>query len=270
MNIAALLGLLSAIAVVAYTVVTAVDDLKVFLDMHAFVIVLGGTITVALLSFRVTRLWHAMRIIVRKMFGGQQADYLATIKTIVETAERYRSNPQSAYDQLPAKCHPFLRDGIQMIVEYGFDVDDLDDVLSNALNGKKKRDELENKVWLTISRFPPAFGLLGATVGMIALLQTLGQEGAEDKIGPAMAVALVATFYGLVFANLVFIPISENIAEISSEDITLRKIIKEGVLLIREKKHPLFIEEYLKSFLAPKDRKKDFSSAGGGGGQKAA
>ena len=139
-------------------------------------------------------------------------------------------------------------------MEYGFNADDLGNILQNSIDGKKKRDADEVKVWHTISRFPPAFGLLGATVGMISLLQTLGEPGAQDRVGPAMATALVADSYGLVFANLVFIPISEKIHEVAGQDAIMRNLIKEGIHLIQEKRHPLLISEYLKSFLDVKDR----------------
>jgi chemotaxis protein MotA len=89
---------------------------------------------------------------------------------------------------------------------------------------------------------------------MISLLQTLGEPGSQDRIGPAMATALVATFYGLVFANLLFIPISEKIHEVAAQDAVMRQLIKEGVMMIQEKRHPLMISEYLKSFLDQKDR----------------
>ncbi len=255
MNFSGLLGVVAAVGVVAFTILTAGKNPKVFSDAHGLVIVLGGTFAVALLSFPFTRLLNAMRIFIRKFFGRSGVDYYSTIKMIVELSQVYRTEPKKALDTLPARAHPYLRDGLICLVEYGFNHEELDSVLSNALKGKKKRDDEEVKVWHTISRFPPAFGLLGATVGMITLLQTLGEPGAQDRVGPAMATALVATFYGLVAANLVFIPISEKLSETAKEDYVLRDIIREGVLLIQEKRHPVFIEEYLKSFLPPSRRK---------------
>ncbi len=254
MNFTGLLGMISAIAVVAFTVLTTGNNPGVFKDVHGIVIVLGGTAAVALLCFPMARLFTALKVLIKKFVGGSNPDFYGTIRTIVDLAQTYRIDPKKTAEKLPKKCHPFLRDGVQALVEYGFSYDELDNVLSNALKGKKKRDQEEVKVWMTISRFPPAFGLLGATVGMIALLQTLGEPGAQDRVGPAMATALVATFYGLVTANLILIPISEKLSEVAKEDYILRDIIREGVLLIQEKKHPVFIEEYLKSFLSPSMR----------------
>lgn len=257
MNLSGILGIITAIGVAAFTVVTATDSATVFLDIHGIVIVIGGTVAVTLLSFRVKRIYYAFKIILRKILGGRKSDYNGQIRIIVETADKYRHDPKSAVEGIPSNSHPFFMDGMKYLVEFGFSAVEIDEILTNALKGKKQRDDHETKVWHTMSRFPPAFGLLGATVGMIALLQTLGQPGAQDRIGPAMATALVATFYGLVLANLVLIPISENLSELSDEDIIMRKIIKEGVLLIQEKRHPLFIEEYLKSFLSPKERSQE-------------
>lgn len=256
MNLAGLLGLLAAASITIFSILDTAKSPKVFADVHGIVLVLGGTVTVALLSFNFKSLSTALGIVFRKMLGRERTDYLGTINLIIEISEAYRRDPKAAKALIKPDAHPFLKDGIELLVDYGFSYDEIDEVLSNALKGKKKRDEDEIKVWHTIGRFPPAFGLLGATLGMIALLQTLGEPGAQERIGPAMATALVATFYGLVVANLVLLPIGEKLQNVSASDYTVRQIIKEGVLLIHDKKHPLYISEYLQSFLAPKSRQR--------------
>lgn len=264
MNFAGILGIIAAFSIATFAILDSTKNPKIFADVHGIVIVLGGTITVALLSFTFKRLAGAFKILVRKILSNESDDYLSVISLVVKLSETYRTNPKGLEALLPPKAHPFLRDAIQMVCNYGFNVDELDDILSNAIKGKTKRDEDELKVWHTISRFPPAFGLLGATLGMISLLQTLGEPGAQSRIGPAMATALIATFYGLVVANLILIPISEKLAALSTSDKVMRQIIKDGVLMIVEKKHPTYIEEYLKSFLAPSLRGSTNSTESGG------
>jgi chemotaxis protein MotA len=261
MNFAGLMGIVSAISMV-YFIVGGSKSSSIFIDIHGIVIVLGGTFTVALLCFPFGRLFNALKIVARKVLGNIDNDYDKMIDVITNTSQVYRANPKAALEQIPADAHPFFKEGIQMLVEYGFNAEDLDNILQNSIDGKKKRDHDDVKVFHTISRFPPAFGLLGATVGMISLLQTLGEPGAQDRVGPAMATALVATFYGLLLANLIFIPISEKLQEVSSEDIVMRNLIKEGVLLIQEKRHPLLISEYLRSFLEAKYRNKSGGAVG--------
>ena len=118
-------------------------------------------------------------------------------------------------------------------------------------NEKYKREGLTFKI---IGKFPPAFGLIGTSMGMIGLLQGLGQPDAFEKLGPSMSVALVATFYGLVYANFFLIPIGENLALASEEDLLMRRIVIDGVRLIKEEKHPLLVSEFLKSYLSPAER----------------
>lgn len=268
MNFAAIFGVIAAIGITAFAILDSTKNPKIFADVHGIVIVLGGTMTVALLSFSFGRLKNAFKIIFRKMMSKESDNFTDTIKLIVKLAEVYRVNPKDISNHLPANAHPFLKDAVQMISEYGFSADDLDDILTNAMKGKSKRDEDEVKVWHTISRFPPAFGLLGATLGMISLLQTLGEPGAQDRIGPAMATALIATFYGLVVANLVLLPLTEKLATLSTSDKVMRQIIKDGILMVVDKKHPTYIEEFLKSFLAPSLRAAKSTGSTGAASEK--
>lgn len=270
MNLAGLIGILAAIGVTAFAVLDSTKNPKIFADPHGIIIVIGGTVTVALMSFSFKKLYSALKIFFRKMLGKEQDNYIDTIQLIVKLAETFRTNPKGLEAALPPEAHPFLRDAIQMVTNYGFNADELDDVLSNSIKGKVKRDEEELKVWHTVSRFPPAFGLLGATLGMISLLQTLGEPGAQARVGPAMATALIATFYGLVVANLVLLPISEKLAVVASSDRVMRNIIKDGVIMIVEKKHPTYIEEFLKSFLAPGQRGAGNGPGAAAGGARAA
>ncbi len=108
----------------------------------------------------------------------------------------------------------------------------------------------------TLSKFPPAFGLMGTTLGMIALLQGLGEDGAADKIGPSMAIALITTLYGLAVSNFILIPIAENLAKQAQEDLTMRLMIVEGIMLIQEGEPTKYIEESIKSYLLPSETKR--------------
>lgn len=266
MNFAAILGFLCSLAISTYAVLDSAKNPKLFYNSHAIILVIGGTITVGLLSFPFGRLFASLGVLARKMFGDEKNNYLGVIRQIVEIANLYRTNPKGVLATLGPKTHPFLKDGMKLLLDYGFNHEELESILDNALIGKKKRDQDEVKVWHTLSRFPPAFGLLGATIGMIGLLETLGEPGAQDRIGPAMATALVATFYGLVVANLFLLPIAERLAEVASGDLVMRNIIKKGVILVAEKKHPSYIEELLKSFLPPKLRQDSDGGKKGGSG----
>lgn len=112
----------------------------------------------------------------------------------------------------------------------------------------------EANMFKTIGKYPPAFGLLATTLGMISLLTKIGQPGAEKMIGPAMAIGLVGTLYGIALANLVFLPISEALMEKTEEEITIRKMIIEGSVLLKQRVNPVYMRENLNSFLLPGER----------------
>jgi chemotaxis protein MotA len=106
----------------------------------------------------------------------------------------------------------------------------------------------------TIGRFPPAFGLLATTLGMIAVLQRIGQADSQKLIGPAMSIGLIGTLYGIALANLVFIPIAENLTERTKEEMILRKIILEGALMLKNQVNSVAMREGLNSYLMPGER----------------
>jgi chemotaxis protein MotA len=133
--------------------------------------------------------------------------------------------------------------------------EELRDLLETRVNTHYKLYMAEAKVFKTMAKFPPAFGLMGTTMGMIALLQSLGSPDAKNMIGPAMAIALVATLYGLVLTNFVFIPIAENLTKQTQEDLMARNIVVEGIMLMNADRPTKYVEEKVKSFLLPKQRR---------------
>lgn len=116
------------------------------------------------------------------------------------------------------------------------------------------RHEEDADIFKALAKFPPAFGLLGAVIGMISLMQNLGGADAMQKVGPSMAIALVATMYGIAVANFIFLPIGENLAKANRMDSIIRHMVIDGFKLIRQKKHPLVVEESIKSYLLPSER----------------
>jgi chemotaxis protein MotA len=112
----------------------------------------------------------------------------------------------------------------------------------------------EANMFKTIGKYPPAFGLLATTLGMIALLQKIGQPGAEKMIGPAMAIGLVGTLYGIAMANLIFLPIADALLEKTEEEMALRRMILEGAMLLKQRVNPVYMRESMNSFLLPSDR----------------
>lgn len=255
MNFSALVGLFLAIGVFVAAAATATENAAIFLDWHAFLIVFGGTIAVSLLSFSGSKLVALMRIFFRRVLGTN-GEVRVALTEIVELAKGYRENEKSLKDAIPKIKTHFLKEALELLIEGGMDPSDLDAILKKRASTIHHRHEEDAEIFKTLSKFPPAFGLMGAVIGMIAMMQNLGGADAMAKVGPSLAVALVATLYGIALANFIFLPLGENLSKANKTDLMIRQMVIEGVRLIRQRKHPLVVEETIRSYLLPAERAK--------------
>lgn len=211
MNISSLLGMILAFVVFMGAIVTSTSAAKVFLNGHAMLIVCGGTLAAAMISFPMSHLFEAVKILFKKVLGNPGVKPQELINEFVRLSEGYKSDPQFLAKNLTASTYPFLREALELIVEGGVPFEEMDHILDKRAEIIFLENEEESHTFKSISRFPPAFGLLGAVMGMISLMQDLGSPDSFKQIGPAMAMAMVATLYGIALANFVFIPVGENL-----------------------------------------------------------
>lgn len=256
MNFGTLIGFVIAFVVFVGTIIMSFQNAMVIIDLHAGLIVIGGTVAVALICFPVGRIAGLMAVFVRRILGKNKRDYMALIAEIVTLSEAHRRGKKTFELAAASVKDNFLRDAAQVLfwVQAEVSAAELRDLLETRVKTHYKLYMNEAKVFRTLAKFPPAFGLMGTSIGMIALLQSLSSPDAKNMIGPAMAIALVATLYGLVLTNFVFIPIAENLAEQTQEDLMARSIVVEGIMLIEADKPTKYIEEKVKSYLLPKQR----------------
>ena len=253
MNISVPLGILLASLILFYTGSSDIKNAQVFLSPHAAAIVIGGTISASLICFPIQHFFNLFKVFFRTITGQLRNEGIRTINEIVRITEVVNDG-KSIIPELSAIKNRFLLESLTLLNEGGLSEEELDEVLEKRVEYQNERYKRENLTFKIIGKFPPAFGLVGTTMGMISLLQGLGGKDAFERLGPSMSIALVATFYGLVLANIFLIPIGENLAQASNDDLMLRRIVVDGVRLIREKKHPLLVREYLKSYLSHKER----------------
>lgn len=253
MNFSALVGLLLAVSVFVGAAATATQNRKIFLDSHAFLIVIGGTVAVSLLSFSGSKLVALLRIFFRRVLG-QNDEVRVALKEIVEISKAYRDNEKSLKELTPKVKTHFLREGLELMMEGGMDPSELESILKKRAFTIHHRHEEDAEIFKTLSKFPPAFGLMGAVIGMIAMMQNMGGADAMATVGPSLAVALVATLYGIALANFIFLPLGENLAKANRTDTMIRQMVIDGIRLIRQKKHPLVVEETIRSYLLPGER----------------
>ncbi len=254
MNFSSILGVISALTVLTVSIMTSSKNAKVFLDPHGILVVIGGTTAAALMCFPLRFYARIAGVFINKFLGNYATRYETVINEITDLAKGTRDNPDYLKTKAPSLKTPFLKDAVELIVQGGISEEALESILTKRAATHSRRYDADVNVLKTVAKFPPAFGLLGTTLGMISLLQNLGGKDAQKMLGPAMAVGLVATFYGIVLANLALIPISENLSMINREDETVRTIVIDGMHLLQQGEHPKVIEEHLKSYLLPHER----------------
>lgn len=257
MNFVSIISLLLAAAVFLLSVITSTDNPMAMVDFHGALIVVGGSIAAAAISFGITNVWLMVKVFVQRTIFGKTPNYSQTIKHLMEIADAYRNESSNLKTLIESNADPFLKESLSIILDGVANEEEAILILkkrSETLYQRYSRDALRFK---SMGKYPPAMGLMGAVLGMIALLGSLGKPGAESSIGPAMSVALIATFYGIAVANLMIIPISENLAESANELRIKNDIIIHGCSLILKKTNSILLAEELNSYLLPKERIKE-------------
>jgi chemotaxis protein MotA len=230
------------------------DNLMFFFDVHGILIVLGGTLAAASISFPIIKVLSLFKVFFLRILGANKVDYQDTINQIIELNKKAANGVTGLNESLGTIKHPFLKEAVALVAGGVLTEREIRQTLETRLKTTEKRFMDEANMFRTIGKYPPAFGLLATTLGMIAVLQKLGQPDSQKLIGPAMSIGLIGTLYGIATANLIFLPIAESLTEKTREEIALRKLIVEGVVLLKSQTNPIALRENLNSFLLPKDR----------------
>ncbi len=254
MNILNLIGILLAIGVLVVSFVFGNDDPLKLIDFHGMLIVLGGTAAAIGLSFRIDRAAKMVKIFFMGMFKTRLIEHNLLIQEMMKLGEAYKNNSPQLEGMVNDIQDPFLKDAMITLTDQIFSDKKLYRVVLARAQTVYQRYMDEARMFTACGKFPPAMGLMGAVLGMIALLATLGKPGAEKNIGPAMSVALVATLYGIAVANLFIIPIGQNLEEVARAIKTKNLIIAEGVRIISTKANAIELAEELNAYLLPSER----------------
>lgn len=254
MNLSSLFGVLLGIGVTWASLHESGMELAFFLNFHGIVIVCGGTLAAASISFPLNKILALLKVFFLRVLGGHRLNYKETIEQLMELNRRATQGLSALNEAVPGLKHEFLKEAVTLVGQGVMSEREIRLALEQRIQTMEARYMYEANMFRNIGRFPPAFGLLATTLGMIALLQQLGKPGAEKLIGPAMSIGLVGTLYGIALANLVFLPIGENLTERTKDEMTLRRMILEGAVMLRTQVNPITMRENLNSFLPPKER----------------
>lgn len=253
MNIFSYLGLLTTAIILVGSLWMASPKLQIFVDNPSFFIVLGGTLASAAIAVQFNNLFKIFAFVGRDFLGGKSILFKNTIKDIMTISEGFRSG--NSLESLVANAKdPFLKEAVQILADGVLDKEQVLSVLESRANNMSLTRFDDVKVVKGLSKYPPAYGMMGTVIGMVVLLANLNGADAIKMVGPAMAVCLLTTLYGLIFSNMFIIPVAEYLETASGRYDKKDEIIIEGVKHIIKKSNPILIAEDLNSYLKPNER----------------
>ena len=237
-----------------------VDNLFNFIDVPSIAVVLGGCISGLMVAFPLNN-FAKIRRHLKIMFLPTKYRPQDYITQIVDLATEARINGLLSLEgKLNETKDEFLKSSMMLVVD-AVEPDKVKQLLETELEYLDERHAQDRAFYDKAGAFGPAFGMIGTLMGLVNLLKQLSDP---DKIAPAMALALVTTFYGSCLANMIFIPMSNKLKVRHEEEYLCKMIIAEGVQSIQAGDNPRFIEEKLTNLIPGIMAKK----MGGGGGGK--
>jgi len=211
----------------------------------AFVIVIVGTIAAILVQTPMATFRRALQI-ARWVFRPPAQDSAALIAQLVEWSTLARKQGLLALEaQVEAQSDPFLKKGLQMVVD-GIEPEAIRRMLDIELHGQGQRDLAAAKVFEGMGIYSPTLGIIGAVLGLIAVMKNLADP---SKLGQGIAAAFTATIYGIGAANLALLPMAAKLKGHVNAQLQSREMIVEGLIAIAQGENPRNIESRLSGFV---------------------
>ncbi|MHB1674395.1 MAG: flagellar motor protein [Acidobacteriaceae bacterium] len=215
------------------------------LQPTAAMIVLGGTLGAVMLQFPLATVLLAARNMVR-VFFSKEPEGEVVVRQLVTFANKARRSGIVSLDQdLDAVEDPFLKQALMLAVD-GTDPAELRKIMQLALDNRSELEERIPLVFESAGGFSPTIGIIGAILGLIQVMQHLDNI---TEVGRGIAVAFVATIYGLAMANIVCLPVAGKLKIRYREEHRQKELMLEGVIAILEGMNPRMVELKLKTFL---------------------
>lgn len=253
MDFATVIGILGGFGLVIIATATG-GGLSWFLDGPSAMIVIGGTFGAVLINYPIADVLGVIKV-AKNAFTGKKQEATDLINELVEMSRVSRREGIMSLQKIISKRKdPFLVKAVNLVTD-GIAPSHISQILETELDFIGERHRLGAEIFTTMGNFAPAMGLVGTLIGLV---QMLTQMNNPSTIGPSMAIALVTTFYGVLLANLVFLPIAGKLRTKSSQEILLKQLMINGILSIQSGDNPRVLEQKLHSYVAPGQRRSKY------------
>jgi chemotaxis protein MotA len=251
MDIATIAGLvLAVVIVIAALILDGGSPLEMLAAPQAILLTWGGSLVATLVT---VPLEIALKLpaYLRAAFFTKKENPTEVIELMAVMADKARREGLLALEEESKKIEdPFLRKGIMLVVD-GIEPVQVRTILELEIHNMEARHSMGYGFFNTAGGFAPTFGIIGTVMGLISVLKSLSDP---DKLAKSIASAFLATWWGLIASNMVFLPIGSKLATKSHEEVAYRRMLLEGILSLQAGENPRLIREKLNVFLAPKQR----------------
>jgi len=245
MDILSLVGIVLAFCAVLIGAVLKGAGVKALLSGAAFMIVVVGTIASIFLQTPLQVMKHALRI-VPWVFRPPSIERGELIKKMVEWSNTARKQGLLGLEPIiEQETDEFLKKALQLVVD-GSEPDVIRNVLEVDLHVREQADTRAAKVFEGMGIYAPTLGIIGAVLGLMAVMQNLADP---SKLGTGIAAAFVATVYGIGLANLFFLPMASKLKGAIQGQTEAREMVIEGMISIAQGENPRSIESKLQGYL---------------------
>lgn len=250
MDLGTIFGIIAGSIIIVITVLLTGIPLGFFISISSLVMVVGGSFAAMLVSNPASRMAKVLRYL-SHAFRTPSWQIERVVSDLVAFAGRARREGLLALeDYIEDINDEFMAKGIQLVVD-GTDPEIIKGILLKDLEKIEARHQDGIKLFDDWGKLAPAFGLIGTLVGLVAMLANLEDRGA---IGTGLALALLTTMYGAIFANLFLIPVRSKLEDRNLGETLVREIIIEGILSIQAGDNPRILLEKLVAYLPPSQR----------------
>jgi chemotaxis protein MotA len=244
------IGMALALAAIFLAMMMDGSSPVVLFKPSPIILVVGGTLMASAAGFMKSDVKN-IKSVLKQAIGTPEETPDDQIQRMVRLAELARSEGLLALERVAADVEdPFFKKGVELTVD-GVDAEEIHEILEGEIHAIKQRHQMGAKFFTDMGGFSPTLGIIGTVIGLIHVLGSLNNVA---EIGPAIGSAFTATLWGVMLANIVWLPIANKLKRASELEIHGKRMILEGLLAVQAGSSPRMVHARLQAYLSPKDR----------------
>lgn len=253
MSFATIIALISAFGLLFGAILMNTDNPMLFVDLPSLMMVVGGTLASSFISYEPRYVLLSLKLFGRILAGSKVGRNIlkAEVGRIIRWAYTVQKSGLPALEAESKKAvrgDRFLKFGIDMVVS-GYSGPEVREILTNTIETTYGRNTVQVNILKFMGGASPAFGMVGTLVGLIIMLDKMGSD--PGALGGGLALALITTLYGIVFARFFYMPAASKVLQ-REQIVRFRNyLLAEGLALLADRKSPRYIQDKMNSYLDP-------------------